>query len=76
MASGRNFIYARIDGSGSGNRGQRLKHSVHGKLGTIEVEDQVGDGGRRVSPSRCQRGQMAPGDRCQGGQIVPVWCHR
>ncbi|XP_043242321.1 dipeptidyl peptidase 4-like isoform X1 [Amphibalanus amphitrite] len=41
MASGRNFIYARIDGRGSGNRGQKLKHSVHGKLGTIEVQDQL-----------------------------------
>ena len=47
MTSGRNFVYARIDGSGSGNRGQRLKHRVHGRLGTIEVEDEVGSYTRR-----------------------------
>ncbi|KAH8344786.1 hypothetical protein KR067_007387 [Drosophila pandora] len=42
LASQRSFIVAQIDGRGSGYQGELLRTQVHGKLGTVEVEDQLG----------------------------------
>ncbi|XP_016039738.2 inactive dipeptidyl peptidase 10 isoform X1 [Drosophila simulans] len=42
LASQRSFIVAQIDGRGSGFQGELLRTQVHGKLGTVEVEDQLG----------------------------------
>lgn len=41
MVSGEYFIYIRIDASGSGFRGDRLKHNIYKKLGTQEIDDQL-----------------------------------
>ncbi|XP_055384086.1 venom dipeptidyl peptidase 4 isoform X2 [Condylostylus longicornis] len=41
LASNRSIIYARIDGRGSGLRGDKLAHSIYKKLGTVEVYDQI-----------------------------------
>ncbi|XP_033243941.1 dipeptidyl aminopeptidase-like protein 6 isoform X1 [Drosophila miranda] len=42
LSSQRSFIVAQIDGRGSGFQGELLRTQVHGKLGTVEVEDQLG----------------------------------
>ncbi|KAL7743376.1 hypothetical protein ACLKA6_008353 [Drosophila palustris] len=42
LCSQRSFIVAQIDGRGSGFQGELLRTQVHGKLGSVEVEDQLG----------------------------------
>lgn len=41
LAANRSIIYAKIDGRGSGLRGDSLLHQIYKKLGTVEVEDQI-----------------------------------
>lgn len=41
MSSNRSVIYAKIDGRGSGLRGDRLLFQLYRKLGTVEIEDQI-----------------------------------
>lgn len=41
LAANRSIIYARIDGRGSGLRGDQLLHQLYKRLGTVEVEDQT-----------------------------------
>jgi Dipeptidyl aminopeptidases/acylaminoacyl-peptidases len=41
LASNRNFIVAQIDGRGSGFQGDRLRHELHYRLGSVEIEDQI-----------------------------------
>ncbi|XP_067116185.1 inactive dipeptidyl peptidase 10-like [Osmerus mordax] len=41
LVSSEDVIVARVDGLGTGYRGQRVLHQVHKKLGTIEVQDHV-----------------------------------
>ncbi|KAJ3584770.1 hypothetical protein NHX12_015265 [Muraenolepis orangiensis] len=41
LASTEQVIVARVDGRGSGFRGQRLRHQIHQKLGTVDVQDQL-----------------------------------
>ncbi|XP_037937726.1 dipeptidyl aminopeptidase-like protein 6 [Teleopsis dalmanni] len=42
LCSQRSVIVAQIDARGSGFQGELLRTQVHGKLGTVEVEDQLG----------------------------------
>ncbi|XP_063704179.1 venom dipeptidyl peptidase 4 isoform X2 [Culicoides brevitarsis] len=41
MTANKSVIYARIDGRGSGLRGDLLLHEIYKKLGTVEVDDQI-----------------------------------
>lgn len=41
LTTGRSYIYAQINGRGSGNRGDKLLHTLYRKMGTVEVEDQI-----------------------------------
>ncbi|KAM7358770.1 dipeptidyl peptidase 4 omega isoform 3-T6 [Cochliomyia hominivorax] len=41
LSSNQSVIYAKIDGRGSGLRGEKLLHSVYQKLGTVEITDQI-----------------------------------
>lgn len=41
LASGRDIIYAAIDGRGSGCQGDTHKYQLYHKLGTVEIEDQI-----------------------------------
>lgn len=41
LASQRSMIVAQIDGRGSGYQGEVLRTQIHGKLGTVEIEDQL-----------------------------------
>lgn len=41
LSSNQSVIYAKIDGRGSGLRGEKLLHSVYLKLGTVEIQDQI-----------------------------------
>ncbi|XP_046809114.1 venom dipeptidyl peptidase 4 isoform X2 [Lucilia cuprina] len=41
LTSKQSVIYAKIDGRGSGLRGEKLLHSVYLKLGTVEIADQI-----------------------------------
>lgn len=41
LASNLSIIYARIDGRGSGLRGDEILHQVYKRLGTVEVQDQI-----------------------------------
>ncbi|KAG1652989.1 Prolyl endopeptidase FAP [Nymphon striatum] len=41
LTSKRNFIYAYIDGRGSGFRGDRMVQAVYKQLGQVDVEDQL-----------------------------------
>ncbi|TMW53741.1 hypothetical protein DOY81_001146 [Sarcophaga bullata] len=41
LSSNQSVIYAKIDGRGSGLRGEKLLHSVYLKLGTLEIADQI-----------------------------------
>uniref|UniRef100_A0A1I8PFL3 Venom dipeptidyl peptidase 4 n=1 Tax=Stomoxys calcitrans TaxID=35570 RepID=A0A1I8PFL3_STOCA len=41
LSSQRSYLVAQIDGRGSGFQGELLRTQVHGKLGTVEVEDQL-----------------------------------
>lgn len=41
MSSNRSVIYAKIDGRGSGLRGDKLLFQIYRKLGTFEIEDQI-----------------------------------
>ncbi|XP_037937723.1 inactive dipeptidyl peptidase 10-like isoform X1 [Teleopsis dalmanni] len=58
LSSQRSMIVAQIDARGSGYQGELLRTQVHGKLGTVEVEDQLGvltylrDNLKFVDPSR------------------------
>lgn len=41
MSSNRSVIYAKIDGRGSGLRGDKLLFQIYRQLGTYEIEDQI-----------------------------------
>lgn len=41
LVTNRSFIVAQINGRGSGNRGEKLLHTIYRKMGTVEVEDQI-----------------------------------
>ncbi|XP_052873190.1 venom dipeptidyl peptidase 4 [Anopheles cruzii] len=41
LASNRSVVYAKIDGRGSGLRGDRLMYQIYRKLGTVEIDDQI-----------------------------------
>ncbi|CAL8290167.1 unnamed protein product [Lota lota] len=41
LASSEQVVVARVDGRGSGFRGQRLLHQIHQKMGTVDVQDQL-----------------------------------
>lgn len=41
LASNLSIIYARIDGRGSGLRGDEILYQVYKRLGTVEVQDQI-----------------------------------
>lgn len=41
LSSNQSVIYAKIDGRGSGLRGDKLLHSIYLKLGTVEITDQI-----------------------------------
>lgn len=41
LVSGKDYIYVRIDGRGSGNKGDENLFTMYHKLGTVEVEDQI-----------------------------------
>ncbi|CAL8282443.1 unnamed protein product [Gadus morhua 'NCC'] len=41
LASSEQVVVARVDGRGSGFRGQRFLHQIHQKLGTVDVQDQL-----------------------------------
>ncbi|XP_029385720.1 inactive dipeptidyl peptidase 10-like [Echeneis naucrates] len=41
MVSSDNVIVAHLDGRGSGFQGQTILHEVHGRLGTVDVQDQI-----------------------------------
>lgn len=41
LVSNKSYIYARIDGRGSGMRGDKILHTIYKKLGTYEIEDQI-----------------------------------
>lgn len=41
MSSNRSVVYAKIDGRGSGLRGDKLLFQIYRKLGTVEIEDQI-----------------------------------
>ncbi|XP_058118923.1 venom dipeptidyl peptidase 4 isoform X2 [Anopheles coustani] len=48
LASNRSVVYAKIDGRGSGNRGDRLMFQIYRQLGTVEVQDQI-TGARKLA---------------------------
>nr|XP_040232159.2 prolyl endopeptidase FAP isoform X1 [Anopheles coluzzii] len=48
LASNRSVVYAKIDGRGSGLRGDRLMYQIYRKLGTVEVQDQI-TGARKLA---------------------------
>lgn len=41
LSTNRKYIIAQINGRGSGNRGDKLLHTIYRKMGTVEVEDQI-----------------------------------
>lgn len=41
LCSQREFVVAQIDGRGSGFQGEEMRAQVYGKLGKLEVEDQL-----------------------------------
>lgn len=41
LASNKSYIYARIDGRGSGLRGDKLLFQIYKRMGTVEIEDQI-----------------------------------
>lgn len=41
LVTSRKYIYAQINGRGSGNRGENLLHSIYRAMGTVEIEDQI-----------------------------------
>lgn len=41
LVTGQKYILAQIDGRGSGNRGEKLLHSIYRALGTVEIQDQI-----------------------------------
>ncbi|XP_076313111.1 prolyl endopeptidase FAP-like isoform X3 [Tachypleus tridentatus] len=41
LAGNKGFIYAMIDGRGSGNRGDSVLHEIYKRLGSVEIEDQI-----------------------------------
>lgn len=41
LSGHRNFIVAEIDARGTGFQGEKFVREINGKLGTVEVEDQI-----------------------------------
>lgn len=41
LASQRNFIVVQIDARGSGFQGEKHRHELYHKLGSVEIEDQI-----------------------------------
>lgn len=41
MTSNKSFVYAQINGRGSGNRGDKLLHTIYRAMGTVEIDDQI-----------------------------------
>ncbi|XP_055384711.1 inactive dipeptidyl peptidase 10 [Condylostylus longicornis] len=58
LCSQRSFVVAQIDVRGSGFQGELLRTQLHGRLGTVEIEDQLGvltylrDNIKFIDPSR------------------------
>lgn len=42
LCSNKNMIVAQIDARGSGFQGELMKSQIKGRLGTVEIEDQLG----------------------------------
>lgn len=40
-STNRSYIYAEINGRGSGHRSEELMHEIYRKLGTVEISDQI-----------------------------------
>lgn len=41
LTTNRSYVYAQINGRGSGNRGERLLHTIYRSMGTVEIDDQI-----------------------------------
>lgn len=41
LAANKSIIYAKIDGRGSGLKGDKMLFSIYRRMGTVEVEDQI-----------------------------------
>lgn len=41
LTTSRSYIYAQINGRGSGGRSDELLHTIYRSMGTVEVEDQL-----------------------------------
>lgn len=41
LSTNRSYIYAEINGRGSGHRSDELLHQIYRSLGTVEIEDQI-----------------------------------
>lgn len=41
LTTSRKYIVAQINGRGSGNRGEKLLHTIYRGMGTVEVDDQI-----------------------------------
>uniref|UniRef100_A0A8C4SAE4 Uncharacterized protein n=1 Tax=Erpetoichthys calabaricus TaxID=27687 RepID=A0A8C4SAE4_ERPCA len=41
LSSSAGVVVAQLDGRGGGNRGQKLQHEIHQKLGSLEVKDHM-----------------------------------
>lgn len=41
LVTSRKYIVAQINGRGSGNRGEKLLHTIYRGMGTVEVDDQI-----------------------------------
>lgn len=41
LVTNRSYIYAQINGRGSGKRGERLLNTIYRHMGTVEVDDQI-----------------------------------
>lgn len=41
LTTNRSYVYALINGRGSGNRGERLLHTIYRSMGTVEIDDQI-----------------------------------
>lgn len=41
LVTNRSYVYAQINGRGSGKRSEQLLHTIYRHMGTVEIEDQI-----------------------------------
>ncbi|XP_051781010.1 inactive dipeptidyl peptidase 10 isoform X2 [Erpetoichthys calabaricus] len=70
LSSSAGVVVAQLDGRGGGNRGQKLQHEIHQKLGSLEVKDHMMALGWLLQQPYVDRRRIALYGKAYGGYLA------